>query len=454
MNRRTTSLLALATSALLVAGCAGGSDPSFDPSAATGDFDWTRFDGTSINVMLSAHPWTDGLLERLSEFEELTGVDVSVQNYTEDLYFDKMEQSVRSSAAPEVYMLPMDDTVVNHFEAGLIEPLTPFLDNPALTWPDYDYADFPRGLLDSAVFPVDGVDQDHQIPIVTEAYIFFYNKDLVDRFEDGQVPTTMTDLLDSARRITEEGAGEVFGSVMRGIRTDTLRDTLTGVVLNQVPLDREIDMPYNIWFDGSWERPVLDDPAIVRGMSDYAELVKQGPSNRLNIDWQDATSLFAQGKVAYYVDASTFGPMFEDPTQSAIAGRVGYGEIPVGEVQGSSATWSWGLNIAQNSENQGAGWLFLQWATSKEMTAQLGALTGAAPRLSSASDPAYTDSLEPEFVTAVTDALARSRTSTVQREGWKTGAFVIVDAMIAIVDGGDPVTVLQAANDEMRSALQ
>jgi multiple sugar transport system substrate-binding protein len=352
-------------------------------------------------------------------------------------------------------MLPMDDTVVSQQSAGLIEPLTPFIENPALTDPAYDFADFPRGLIDSSTFPnSEGVNQDYQIPIVTEAYILFYNKLLVDQYAGGQAPASMAELIQSARQIPAAGGGDVFGSAMRGARTDTLRDTLTGVVLNQVPLDRPIEMPYNIWFDGSWDKPALSDPEIVQGMSDYAELAKQGPANRLNLDWQDTTSLFAQGKIAYYIDASTFGPMFEDPEQSKVAGNVGYAVIPPGKVEGSTATWSWGLNIAAKAAHKSAGWHFVQWATGKDMTAYLGSLTGAAPRLSSAADPVYLDSLSPEFVEAVREALATSRTSTVQRDGWKAGAFVIVDAMIAIVGGADPEAVLQAANAEMESALK
>ncbi|MDR0366926.1 MAG: sugar ABC transporter substrate-binding protein [Bifidobacteriaceae bacterium] len=453
-NRKLAAAGLVAVVAL--GGCAGtGGGDSFDPNSVEGAFDWKRYEGTTISVMLSEHPWTDGLKERLGEFEAKTGIKVDLQTYTEDLYFDKMEQAVRSSSSPDVYMLPMDDTVVSQHSAGVIEPLTPYLENSALTAPDYDFADFPRGLIDSSTFPgADGKALDHQIPIVTEAYILFYNKDLVDQYEGGQVPTTMAALLESAKKITDAGSGDVFGSVMRGARTDTLRDTLTGVVLNQIPLDRKIDMPYNFWFDGAWDKPVLDDPQIVQGMSDYAELAKYGPANRLNLDWQDTTALFAQGKVAYYIDASTFGPMFENPAESKIPGRVGYATIPKGAVEGSTATWSWGINIAKNAGHKGAGWLFIQWATSKEMTATLGALTGAAPRLSSATDPIYVDALQAEFATAVADALETSRTSTVQREGWKAGAFVIVDAMMAIVSGGDPAEVMANANSEMVSALK
>lgn len=136
---RGTALAAFA--ALTVGSCGSMPTASFDPAEVTGDFDWTRYDGTSISVMLNAHPWSEGVAERLSEFQALTGIEVELQTYTEDQYFDKMEQAVRSSAAPDVYMLPMDDSVVTQYAADLIDPLTPYVENPALTSAEYDYQD-------------------------------------------------------------------------------------------------------------------------------------------------------------------------------------------------------------------------------------------------------------------------------------------------------------------------
>lgn len=458
-RRRAVQAVAAFTGlALAATGCSagmGGGSGSDDVADASGEFDWKRYDGQEISVMLNEHPWTTGIKEHIPEFEELTGIDVSLNTYSEDLYTAKVEQAVRSGSAPGVYMLPMDDFAATQYEADLIEPLSPYLENSSLTSEEYDFDDFPAGLVDPGRFPAGDADaQVYEVPIATESYILFYNKQIVDEYLDGVVPETMDDLIAAAEKITAEGDGEVFGSVVRGVRSDGLRDTITGMVLNQWPLDREIEAPFNVWFDGSWDEPRLTDPSIVKGLSDYASLIAAGPSNRFNIDWPDATSLFAQGKAAFFIDASVFGPGFEDPETSTVSGEVGYAAIPAGDVEGSAGVWSWGLAMAKNAENKGASWLFLQWATNKEMTAKLGAYTGGAPRQSAASDAAYLESLNPEFIDVTTDVAATARTTAVLRANWKPGVLVIVDGILAVANGDDPEQTFERANEQMKSALE
>lgn len=452
-------LSAIAMAGLLAsAGCSAGTGDGgqeFDPSTVTGSFDWQRYKGESLNVMFNEHPWTTGLKSELAKFTELTGITVNLQSYAEELYFDKMEQSVRSTNPPDVYMLPMDDFAATHYAAGLMEPLTPYLESSSLTASDYNLADFPDGLLAPGRFPAgDANAKLYELPISTEAYILFYNKDLVEKFLGGVVPETMAGLINAAKKITAEGNGEVFGSVMRGVRSDTPRDTLTGMVLNQWPKDRPVEAPYNVWFNGGWDKPILNDPNIVRGVADYAELLAAGPANKFNIDWPDATSLFAQGKVAFFIDASVFGPSFEDPAASAVVGKVGYSTLPKGDVDGTTGVWSWSLAMAKNGSNKGASWLFTQWATSSELTAKLGAGTGGAPRQSSAADPSYTSGFNQQYVQAINDSMADARTTAVIRDGWKEGVYVIVDGMLAIANGGDPATAMADANEKLKQTIK
>ena len=45
---------------------------------------------------------------------------------------------------------------------------------------------------------------------------------------------------------------------------------------------------YGVWFDGDWSKPRLDDPAIQKGLSDYAGLMQAGPSDILSYNWNEA----------------------------------------------------------------------------------------------------------------------------------------------------------------------
>lgn len=434
---------------------AASSEASTAPSAAA--FDWKKYAGTEITFLANEHPWTDGMKPLLDQFTQETGIKVNLQPFSEDLYFDKMEQVLRANpGTADVYFLPMDSTGFSQFNAGLIEPLDGYLGDPTKTAADYDLKDFPQGFLDPGTYPPgDAAAKLYGIPISFETYILFSNKDLVDKYLGGVMPKTFDELIAAAEKINKDGAKDgVVGAVMRGIRSDTIMDTFSGVVFDAWAA-KDAPPPYGLWFDGAWDKPRLTDPAVCAGMTNYAKMLAAGPANKFAIDWPDANTLFSQGKAAFFIDASLFGPSYEDPTNSQVAGKVGYSALPPVTAGGQSYTghWLWGLGIPKNAPNKDAAWYFTQWMTNKANTAKIGATTGGAPRLSSYSDPAYTGKLVPEYVAAVNEAMKTSRTTVVFKDEWKDGALAIVDGMLAIANGGDPTAACAAANDALLKAV-
>lgn len=451
----TTTPSAAAPTATTAPTTAPSAAGSAAPSAAA--FDWKKYSGQEITFLANEHPWTDGMTPLLDQFTAETGIKVNVQPFSEDLYFDKMEQVLRANpGSADVYFLPMDSTAYSQFNAGLIEPLTPYLNDPAKTTADYDLADFPKGFQDPGTYPPgDASAQLYGIPISFETYILFSNKDLVDKYLGGVMPKTYDELVAAAEKINKDGAKDgVVGAVMRGIRSDTIMDTFSGVVYDAWGA-KDAPPPYGLWFDGAWDKPRLTDPGVCAGMTNYAKLLAAGPANKFAIDWPDANTLFQQGKAAFFIDASLFGPSYEDATKSAVAGKVGYSPIPPVTAGGDSFTghWLWGLGMPKNAPNKDAAWYFIQWMTNKANTAKIGATTGGAPRLSSYSDPVYTGKLVPEYVAAVNEAMKTSRTTVVFKDEWKDGALAIVDGMLAIANGADPTAACAKANDALNKAV-
>ena len=174
-------------------------------------------------------------------------------------------------------------------------------------------------------------------------------------------------------RSTTTLAARFAGALMRGIRSDTTMDTVTGMVYNRWGPDEAV-LPYNIWFDGDWTNPRVTDERITAGLADYAGMMQAGPPNIQALDWPDASLLFSQGRAAFFIDASLFGPGFEDESASAIAGKTGYAILPPAAAGGDSYTghWMWGLGIPANAPNPDAGWYFIQWMTSKANEPRIG----------------------------------------------------------------------------------
>ena len=424
---------------------------------AMADFSWDQHSGKSITVMMPEHPVTDGIRAVLDGFEANTGIDVNLQTMAEDLYFDRMEVALRGSGGNsqmDVYFLPMDSTAFTQHSSGLIHSLQGFIDNPDLTDAGYDLADIPAGFLDATKYNVDGNWEYHGIPASFETYILFANTDHVNEYLDGKMPETMEELLASAHLVKEASGGRVAGAVMRGIRSDTLIDTITGIVNNSVG-EASRQAPYNVWFDGDWSMPRMNDPDIVRGLANYAELMKAGPINIQALDWPEASQLFQAGGAAFFIDASLFAPGFENPDDSPIAGKIAYSVIPIDNDEGEpySAHWQWGFGIPQNAAEPEAGWLFIQYMTNKDNATAIGKLHGGAPRLSTWQDPDYQASFPGAYVDAVFEAMPNSQTSVVQRAGWSEFALRIVDVIQAIYGGESPADAGEAAQADFMNML-
>ena len=423
-------------------------------SAQAAEFDWKKYSGSEITVLIVEHPVTDGIRELLSDFESETGIKATIQGLAEDLYFDRMELALRASdGLADVYFQPMDATAFTQYKAGLIKPLSPYLNDPTMTAPDYDLADFPAGFLAATSFPPDGdVKENYGIPVSFESYILFYNKDHVNEYLGGEVPSTMAGLIEAAKKISTDSNGQIAGAVMRGVRSDTVIDTLTGIVYNSWG-GRAFSLPQNIWFDGDWTKPRVTDPAIVRGLSNYAGLMQAGPINVQAMDWPDAARLFSQGRATFFIDASLFGPGFEDPESSKMAGKTGYAVIPTDNDEGKSYTghWMWGLGVPANAPNPEAGWFFIQWMTNKNAEPKIGVFHGGAARVSTWSNEAYSSSLNPQYVEATLESMKTSRSSVVLREGWSKFALRIVDVVQAIYKGEDSNAAAMAAETDFRA---
>lgn len=412
--------------------------------------DWKQFDGESITVLLPEHPVTEGIRTLLPEFEKQTGIDVNIQALAEDLYFDRMEVALRADkGVADAYFVPMDSTAYTQYTNGLIKSVQPYLNDPNMTDASYDFGDFPEGFVKATQYPAGSPDAgNYAIPASFEAYILFYNKQLVDKYLDGKVPQTMDELIAAAAEVKEESKGRVAGSVVRGIRSDTIIDTVTGFVYDSWG-NQDVNYPQNVWFDGSWAKPQLDNPDILRGLTNYAELMKSGPINIQSIDWPDAERVFSQGKAAFFIDASLFAPGFEDKKASRVAGNVGYQVIPPvdSSVGSRTAHWMWGLGIPENAQSPDASWYFIQWMTSKESEMKIGKLHGGAARQSTWTQSEYTEAFPSDYVEAVSEAMKTSKSSVVFKSGWSESALKIVDVIQAIYKGEEPEQAVKPAQE-------
>jgi sorbitol/mannitol transport system substrate-binding protein len=121
------------------------------------------------------------------------------------------------------------------------------------------------------------------------------------------------------------------------------------------------------WFDMRWQ-PKIDSPSFIEAVSFYVDLLtKYGPPNPQNYSFNENLDLFAQGKCAIMVDATSLGAALINPKISKVFNDVAFALAPSQKTaKGAGWLWSWALAITSSSKNEDAAQRFVQWATSEK----------------------------------------------------------------------------------------
>lgn len=355
--------VALVVVSLVLAAC--GAEPTPTPTAVPkATFDWQKYKGTQIRVMLNQHPWTTAVQPYIPDFEKLTGIKVVLETYPEDQFRQKSLVELTTGAGTlDVFMSQPPQEGLKYARAGWYEDLKPYTTNPALVDPKYNFADFLPGTINFSTVEGKLV----VLPIQMEVEMLFYRKDLFQA-AGLSVPKTLDELEAAAKKLNDPAKG-VYGIATRGKKAAAV--TMFSNYL------------YN--FGGDWldkdRKPTINTPEAVNALTYYGNLLKNyGPPGSVNNHWNEVVALFQQGKVAMFTDASVFYANVEDKEKSTVAGKVGYAPFPAGPKGNYYWLSGWGLAMAKSSKVKEASWYFIQWATSPEIalkTQSVGKVAGA-----------------------------------------------------------------------------
>lgn len=326
------------------------------------DFDWRRYEGTEIRFLMNQHPFTEFIEPLVPEFEELTGIDVTLESLPEAQFRQKRLLEVSSGAASlDGYMIMPGQVGAQYLRADWVKYLGDYINNPELTMPELDLEDF----FDGALSTFRNDDKLYGLPLQIEASLLFYRTDLLEAAGLEGPPETMEELLEYAKVLDTE---DVAGFAMRGGGA-----TATSQIVN-----------FLYSFGGQWLNEdgssALASEESQAALEFYANLLTNyGPPGVASMGWPEVTSLFAQGQAAMIFDANVFRAIMEDPEQAidVVRENVAYAPIPAGPAGSVPAVLVWGLSINHASDSPEASWYFIQWALSKEN--QLKALLAGVP---------------------------------------------------------------------------
>jgi sorbitol/mannitol transport system substrate-binding protein len=247
---------------------------------------------------------------------------------------------------------------------------------------DYDYDDLLPPV--KAGLSVDG--KLYAVPFYAESSFTMYRKDLFEKagLTMPEHPT-YEQVRQFADKLTDKANG-VYGICLRGKPGWGENMAFLGTLLNTYG---------GRWFDMQW-KPQLTSQPWETAITYYVDLLKaDGPPGASANGFNENQALFAGGKCAMWIDATSAAGRISNPKASQVADKVGFAVSPTAVVpNGSAWAWSWALAIPTSTKKEAAAKDFVRWATSKEYVKLVGETEGwvAAPpgtRKSTYENPEY-----------------------------------------------------------------
>lgn len=341
-------------------------------------FNWKRFAGASLDVLLVKNPRSDLMQAAEKEFTELTGIKVSSEQVPEQQQRQKAVIEF-ASGRPSFDVSGISLHVQKRMAAKgkWFADLTPMIKDAALTSPDFNFEDFGAGAVAYARQADGALDT---LPFFVDYWMIYYNKELFEA-KGVAFPKTMDEIATVAAKLHDPAKG-VAGFVSRGLKNANV-PVWSCLMLGQ---GVEATSP-----DGKLQ---TDGPEAVWAGELYKKLNKDtGPVGSVGFNWNECQTTFMQGRAAMWLDGIGFATPLEDPSKSRIVGKVGYGLTPPGPKAHHAGMFGDGIGISRGSQKKEAAWLYIQHMTNKaQQLAMLKAGAGAPARSSAYLDKATIES--------------------------------------------------------------
>ena len=404
-----------------------------------GNIDWKQFEGEEISVLMTSMPVAEVYKSHVAEFEELTGIKVNME-LLNDVDRRKKQIVDFSSGMAEYDVGNIGFSNREEFAVpGYLEPLTTYLEDPALTDPDwYNFADYPKDVIASGYASTGDL---VFIPFTAEYFLLWYRKDIFEKLSL-KAPTTLDELETTAKALDDaRKAGTIteYAWVERQMPGASESGWNLFCTANRFGVDLVDFASMTSYMTTDGAKGVLDY---------YTRLLKAyGPPGSLNWTWGDIANAFKTKQVAMTIAGNASYAYLEDPNESQVAGQVGYAPPPMAP-GGKDPLWVWGWGMNKNSESKGASWLFIQWATSTNLMQVIAPEYGCPARQSAYSDPAYVAAMpSQEFIDSQLYMMTKGINPAPQliHEKWGEAADIVSREMSNILAGIKDVD--QAAAD-------
>lgn len=454
-RRRRSSVARL--SALGIGGVVAASSLSFATVSAQsgGTFDPMACAGKVVRIALVDGERDDfGLRDKEAEIEAATGIDIQLTTMALGQLNESLAQNLRAPESAFDIIHTIGFNVAGTAGAGLLEELTPYLNDASKTPADYDFADFPAGQLEyTGYFDVEsgefGGDQLYLIPgIHSGSVLLFYRSDLLGGEGQPPVPTTWAEYLATAQQLTTD---DVAGSAMVGA------NDVSGFLVDWY--SRFITMGGQLTTGSKADQTLntnLTSPEAVAALQNMIDLLPSSPAAVTSYGFTEAMDAFMTGRVAMWPAWATIAGALYGP-DSPVKDTVAVAPMPAEDGNPRGVRGGWGLGIAKNlpQENKDCAWLLLTQITSKEFEKyQVMTYQTDPNRISTGSDPEIVAALP--YIPAAVGAIESAQILEVATipEAFEVVGAVAREINLALTGAQDAETAMANAQAAAETILK
>ena len=203
-------------------------------------------------------------------------------------------------------------------------------------------------------------------------------------------------------------------------------------------------------------KPALNSPAVLEALNYYRGLKRFSPPGVAQFTWDDALASMQQDRVAMEIMWADSAPYLDDPKDSSVVGKVGFGLVPIKEGVNRvvSQYGGWGFYVNAFSKHPEEAARFIQWCNRPDVQALWAEKGGIPTIVATYDDPRY--KAKPY---AATHKASLQHLTAWPREPYSSqlidlGAEAISEALSSEVKSADVLSRLQGNFDKVLSGAQ
>ena len=335
--------------------------------ALAADFDWKKFNGSKVHLLLNKHPYADAMIADLANFKALTGIEVTYDIFPEDVYFDKVTAALSSKSSQYDAFMTGAYMTWTYGPAGWCEDLAPFIKDPAKTNPKYNWDDVLPGLRASTAW--NGVPggalgsadaKQWCIPWGYELNSITYNRKMYDKAKV-EPPKNLPDLVEKAAKLQKDLGGPYGIGVRGSLSWATIHPGFLSGYANYGQKDLTVGA------DGKL-KAAMNTAESKAYHKMFVEMIQNsGPKNWSTYTWYQVGTDLGAGASATIFDADILG-YFMNGGDNKEAGNLGFHAFAANPAAKAPTpnVWIWSLAMNSFGKQKDAAWYFMQWASSTE----------------------------------------------------------------------------------------